>query len=312
MKQQAANGPRAGRHVAEGIAERMKQGESFADAMEPSRQKFPPLFLELVRVGEETGRLAETFEALEEYFESARAAKRTLIQAMVWPVFMFCSALTVITLLILVMGLIPGGFDPIGLGLTGPTGALVFLMIVSAVVGLGLFLLNQSKNDQAFRSRLEGSLVGVPVIGDCLRAFALQRFSLSLAMTTAAGLRADRSVKMSLKATANRAYAMHADNVARRIRKGEEIAATLQGLGPHLFPTDFVSMVETGEQSGELAEVMERLAKEYHQEASRKLRTAAMVAGGAVYAGVAIMVIFMIFRIASAIGSIYQNALQGF
>src|SRR5262245_19532999 len=70
FKQQAKSGPRALRAIAADVAEKLSAGSSLVDAFEPYRGHFPPLFLELVEVGEQTGRLEDTFRELEQYYES--------------------------------------------------------------------------------------------------------------------------------------------------------------------------------------------------------------------------------------------------
>ena len=66
FKQQAKSGPRPLRALAGELAGKLAAGESLEDALEPHRNKFPPLFVELVAVGEQTGRLEDTFQELEE------------------------------------------------------------------------------------------------------------------------------------------------------------------------------------------------------------------------------------------------------
>ena len=147
-------------------------------------------------------------------------------------------------------------------------------------------------------SYLVAWLLGVPGLGGCFRAFALQRFSLALYMTQEAGLRIDRALQLSFRATANDAYWRQADSVVKKARSGTEIATLLAGCGSRLFPDEFVDAVQVGEVTGQLAEVMQKQAKIYREEAGRKLKVLTMIAGGAVYAAVGLMIIIMIFRIA--------------
>jgi type IV pilus assembly protein PilC len=310
FRQQAKSGPAAARPLAKTLADRLEQGDSLEDALAPHRGKVPLLFAELVAVGEQTGRLTETFGVLEQYFETVLAARRAFLKALTWPLFMAGSAVMVVALLILVMGLIPGGFDPIGLG-TGPGRAVAFLFVAGSVAAVGGFLFFKVRDDDSARAAVEGAVLPVPALGGCVRAFALQRFSLAMEMATEAGLRVDRAIKLALRATANRAYAGNADRAAKAIRGGQEVADVLAGCGPHLFPADYIDVVVVGEESGQLAEVMKKLADQYREESVRKLKTLTMIAGGAVYAGVGLMVIVVIGRIVMAIGGIYDDAMRG-
>src|SRR5262249_43830838 len=163
---------------------------------------------------------------------------------------------------------IPGGFDPIGLGLTGPAGALTFLVAAGSVFAAAGFLFVKIRDDESARASVEGAVLPVPGLGSCVRAFALQRFSLAMHMTTEAGLRVDRAIKLALRAAANKAYLRNADRSAKLVRGGQEVADVLEGCGPHLFPAEYVDAVRVGEESGQLAEVAAKLAGQYREEAA--------------------------------------------
>jgi type II secretory pathway component PulF len=202
-------------------------------------------------------------------------------------------------------------FDPLGLGLVGPVGAAVWLggaaAFTAVLVGGFLFV----RENEALRAKLEAKTLGVPGLGGCFRAFALHRFATAVEMTGEAGVSADRSIALALRATANDAYARHADGSAARLRKGDEISEVLEGLPPGLFPEDFLDTVRVGEMTGKLPEVMEKQAGHLRDEAARKMKTLAGIASGVVYAGVGLMIVILIFRIAMSIGGVYDDALKG-
>src|SRR4051812_24161302 len=85
FKQQAKSGPRPLRDVAEDVAAKLGAGESLEDAFAPYKTRFPPLFLELVAVGEQTGRLGDTFRELELYYESTLSIQRNFRSQMAYP-----------------------------------------------------------------------------------------------------------------------------------------------------------------------------------------------------------------------------------
>ena len=300
FRMQATSGPAVVRPLARTLADRMEAGESFEEALKPDRYRFPPLFVELVTVGEHSGRLTETFAELERHFETMLGARKRFLSALIWPGLMYVSAIAIVSLLLLILGLLGSGLDPLGLGLTGPAGAAVFfiaaVMFTAAVIGGVLFVLG----NEPLRGKLEGIALTLPGLAGCFRAFALQRFSTALYMTSEAGVRADRALAMSLRAAANERYAAHVDAAAKQARGGDEIGAILARCGRTLFPDEFLNAVHVGEVTGNLAEVMQKQAKHYREEAARKLKFLVMVLSGAIYAMVALLVIVMIFKIATA------------
>ena len=315
FSRQAKAGPTRSRPLAGEIAARLGKGSSLEDALGPHRHRFPTLFVELVAVGEQSGRLTETFGELERHFGMLQTARKQFLQALVWPAVSYLGAIGVVAFMLLILGMLaPAGgkaFDPLGLGLVGPVGAAVWLgcaaAVTAALVGGFLFV----RENEALRAKLEAKTLGVPGLGGCFRAFALHRFATAVEMTGEAGISADRSIALALRATANDAYARHADLCSTQLRNGEEISDVLNELPRGLFPEDFLDTVRVGEMTGKLPEVMEKQAGHLREEAARKMRTLAGIASGVVYAGVGLMIVILILRIALSIGGVYDDALKG-
>jgi type IV pilus assembly protein PilC len=298
FRQQAKSGPSALRSTAARIADRLEEGEALEDALKPESAKFPPLFVELLSVGEHTGRLPDIFAELEEHYESVKAARRSFLRMLIWPGIQYFGAIFVIFLMLFVLGLFGSGLDPLGLGLTGTSGAFLFLFLAllftAGVVGIVLVLVN----NQALRSKAEAVGLRIPGLAGCFQAFALSRFCVAYYMTAEAGMRADRCLRLSLRATANQAYMREAENAAKAARKGDEVPEILAVHGSRLFPDEIISALQLGEETGRLAEVMKKQSDYYREEARRKMRTLAMIAAGLVYVSIAIMIIVIIFKIA--------------
>ena len=140
-------------------------------------------------------------------------------------------------------------------------------------------------------------MLKIPGLAPVARAFALHRFSMAAHMTIEAGLKADRVLKSSLRATANKAYQKEGERAAKLARKGNEIVETLGKLGPTLFPDEFIQAVHVGEESGRLAEVMEKEAKVYQEASIRGMKFLVKVVTGFVYFCIAVLIIVCIFRI---------------
>ena len=315
FRMQGKSGPAKGRELALELAARCDDGQSLRAALKPDAARFPVLFVELVGVGEKTGRLTEVFGTLEDYFQTVIDANRKFTQAIIWPAMMYVAAIFVVAGLLLILGLIAPadgkGFDVLGLGLLGPTGAMVWLAVTggfTAAVVVGVLYV---KSHDRLRAKGEALALKIPGLAGCFRAFALQRFSLGLQMTGEAGLKADKSLELSFRATANAAYTAHALDSANHARAGNKIAPTLAACGETLFPADYLDAISVGETTGRLPDVMARLAKQYQEEAARKMTLLASIAGGAVYAMVGLMVIALIVRILMSIGGVYADAMRG-
>lgn len=304
FQQQANKGPRELRDVAGRIALNLEKGESLEDSLEKERDRFPPLFRELATIGERTGHLPEMFGELEEYYSLQHSLKRQFYSQIIWPVFQFVAAVVVIALLIWILGMIAdskGGeaMAPIGMGLTGASGAITFLIGI-AVILLSLYgaykLMTRSFSRQAAFASL---LLRLPAIGPCVEALAMNRFCIALRLTLETGMPVQHAMRLTLRATANAAFSQYEDVVVRAVKEGEEIATALS-FCPSL-PEEFLEIITVGEVSGQLPETMIRQAAYYQEESERRMKTLTRFASLGVYGAVAIFIIFAIFRIASGI-----------
>jgi type IV pilus assembly protein PilC len=301
FRQQAKRGPGPVRPVAERISQDLEKGEDLESALKSEQHAFPPLFLALASVGEESGSLPEVFTELEKYYDLQQKLRRQFLGQIAWPVFQLCAAIVVITLLILVMGLIadkrPGGkpFDPLGLGLLGPSGAIIFVTVVLLIFLLLAFVYYGGKHLLRQKGLVDNFLLRLPVLGPTLRALALTRFCLGLRLTLETGMPIARALELSLRATDNDAFAAKTQEVRDSLRAGDEVAEALAKT--RLFPEEFQNVIATAEESGRLTEVLEHQTKYYQEESSRRLTVLTHVAGWCVWLAVAVLIIIAIFRI---------------
>jgi type II secretory pathway component PulF len=308
FRQQASKGPPAVRPVAGRIATALEDGDSLERALHHEESSFPPLFLAMTHVGEESGMLAEVFGELEQYYIRQQKLWRTFLGQIAWPVTQFVLAIFVLAGLILIMGMIAPtagaeGFDPLGLGLAGPTGALIFLAAVFGILfGLALAWWVMTRSLRR-RAAVHAFLLRLPAVGRCLRAMALARFCMALRLTTETGMSVLKAMRLSLQATDDEAFVAQAGAVEAVIRKGDDLTTALTKTG--VFPEDFLNIIAVAEESGKLSDVLQHQAEHYNEEAGRRLAALTALAGYGVYAFIGLLIILAIFRIATWIFSHY-------
>jgi type IV pilus assembly protein PilC len=308
MTQQGKKGPLPVRPVAARMGARMTKGEDFATVLQEEERFFPPLFLSLSSVGEDTGKLPEALRELEEFFRLQLKLKKEFISQITWPLTQYVLAILVIALLIWILGVVaPAGAKPpiTVFGLYGGSGAQLFLAIVlafhAALLGLYWFVravLNMGPAVDRF-------LLRIPALGPMLEALALCRFSMSMGLTVEAGTPIADAVRLSLNATSNGAYADRVDAAVAMIRGGETLAQALRE--QNLFPEEYIDIVETAEVSGNEPEVFHRLAEQNNETATIRMKVLTNAAAWTVWVLVAIFIIIMIFQLYSQyIGAINQ------
>lgn len=302
FRNQAKRGRAQVRPPAGRIADALEGGDSLEDALQREQTYFPSLFLALARVGEHSGMLAEVFAEMEKYYLRQRKLWRQFLTQSTWPLIQFVLAIFVLAGLILIMGMIAesrGGqpLDPLGLGLAGPSGAMIFLGVVFGVlVGLGAiyWLLTRRLSGAV---AMETFLLGLPALGPCLRALALARFCMALRLTTETGMSIVDAMRLSLSATGNAAFVARSEQIETELRRGEELTRALAKSG--LFPEEFQQMMAVAEESGTLDQVLAHQTEHYQEESGRRLAALTSLAGYCVYGFVALIIIIAIFRIAT-------------
>jgi len=284
-----------------GIAEAVADGNEVADAMREQGERFPDLVVEMVAVAEETGTLPEILKGLAEHYENNLRLRRDFLASITWPCIQFVLAVLIIALVIYILGWIAasrGGqpLDVLGFGLVGTKGAIIWLaMAAGTVVSLATAYMLVA-NSLAGKRALDGFLLGVPVVGHCMRSFAIARFSWAFYLTQQSGMSIDKSLQSSLRATNNGAFIAAGAVICRRVNEGDDLATALRA--SNLFPIDFLSMVEVAEHSGTVPEALHRLSPQFEDNARRSLAAMTAFLGWLVWGVVALFIIFFIFRIA--------------
>jgi len=280
------------------VRDRVADGDSVASALAATAGYFPPMVVEMVEVGERTGRLELVFLRLGEHYDRILKLQRDFLMGIAWPLFELTLGVLIIGVLILVLGLIGGDIDgqKLGvLGLSGWSGLLIYASIIGtivAVIATGIFGVRQGliSVDPLFRL-----LMHVPGIGGGLRTLAMSRLTWSLAMATDSDIDPRRALELSIRTTQNTYYTRHIDGMKLVISRGGEMTAAFQQT--HAFPDDFLDALHTGEVSGQISESMAVLAREYENRAKNFYRLLAVIAGLVVFLMVAAVMIFMIFTL---------------
>jgi type II secretory pathway component PulF len=186
FRQQAKKGSPALRPVAQRISEGLERGEDLEAMLHQEQAAFPPLFVALAQVGEESGNLPEIFGELEKYYVLQRKLERQFWSQSAWPIFQFFAAAFVIAGLLWILEVVGGKgldgkpMDPLGFGLVGAKGAAMFLGVTFGTLGLLFVLYLIAVRTLRQKALVDALLQRIPVLGPCLRALAMTRFCLSL------------------------------------------------------------------------------------------------------------------------------------
>ncbi len=288
-------------------------GRTLAEAFRKEDPLFPPLFLDLVHVGEQTGSVPEVFASLSKYYDSRLKQVRDFRAAISWPMIQLIAAIGIVGLLVFILGLLPAGpdgkpFDVIGLGLYGASGAITWFLGWAAAAAGGFVVWKLVSNNTGWQMVLHPMLLGIPVIGLCMRSFAISRFSWCFALTQQAGMSIRPSLECSLKATGNGAFITAQPFIWQELDSGETFTDALTS--SKLFPPEYLQLVATAEETGTVPEQLDRMSHLFEDEAQRAMNRMTAIFSGIVWASVAMMVIFFIFRIAMMYVGMLNDAVK--
>ncbi len=276
-------------------------GESLSFALAATGDLFPPLFLDMVHVGEQTGTLGRVYKRLAAHYRHLQRLERAFLAAISWPMLQLFAAICVIGLLIWVLGMIPrrtGGqaIDILGFGLVGNRGLLIYINVIT-VVGLCVAgLVVAVRRGKLWTRPLQRAVMRVPIVASCLEKLALARLAWVLHLTMNVAMDLRRVMPLVLRATRSDFYIRHTDQVVADVAAGMPIHEALAATGA--FPDDFLDALAVAHESGQIVESMDRLSNRYEEESESAMQTLASLAGGAVWLAVVAMIIFMIFRLA--------------
>ena len=251
----------------------VESGASLADAMEKHPPAFDDLYVNMVAAGEAGGILDVILQRLSVYLEKAVKLKNQVKSALIYPVTVLVIAAVVVWVILwkvipvfaqLFAGL--GGELPFltraVVGASKFVGRWSWLMII--MIGVVIAALRQYHQTYRGRRVLDGLLLKVPVLGMILRKIAVARFCRTLATLTASGVPILDGLEITAKTSGN---AIIEDSIMA-VRKSVEEGKTISGpLGEtKVFPAMVVQMINVGEQTGALDQMLSKIADFYEEE----------------------------------------------
>ncbi len=252
----------------------VEAGTSLSQSLKPFPQHFDRLFTNLVAVGEESGTLDILLDKVALHMEKVEAIKSKIKSAMFYPAAIIVVAIVVVSLLMIFV--IPQ-FEALFQGFGGDLPTLTqFMVTVSRwfqnywYIGFPILIIGVVATLQAYkRSEKMKFLVDrislkLPVFGVVLQKGALARFARTLATMFGAGVPLMDSLEAVAGACGNRVYEEGILDVRQEISSGRPLEESMAKTG--LFPGMMLQMVGTGEESGELETMLDKVGEFYERE----------------------------------------------
>jgi len=251
-------------------------GSTFSEALAQHPKVFNRLFVNMVKAGEIGGVLEVVLRRLSEFMEKAQKIKGKVIAAMFYP----CAVITVATgiMAILMIIVIPKFKDVFSGTLTGgkqlPPFTTLVLNISDAIrlhivrtliIGAVVFILFEIiVHTKVGRRLFDQFKLKIPVLGPVISKVAISRFTRTLGTLVSSGVPILQALTIVKETSGNVVVAQAVSDVHESVKEGETITAPLEA--SRVFPPMVVSMVDVGEQTGALPEMLMKIADSYDEE----------------------------------------------
>ncbi|MCB8881476.1 type II secretion system F family protein [Acidisoma cellulosilytica] len=303
------------RRIVARLLGRVRDGSSLAEAMSAEKNVFPRLCISMVRAGEEGGAVRAVLERVAEFLVRSEAIRQKVISALVYPVILTVVALgSVALILTLVIPQFETMFTDAGAKL--PMATRIVLLASKGLRGywlwllLGLVLLVGAARGlgslgqiQRLRDRL---LLRLPLLGGILIRFEVSRLCRSLAVLLANGVPAARALSLAGATVGNRLMVEAIETLATRFKEGAALAPSLEATGR--FPPLAVQLIQIGEETGRLAEMLQQVADIYDQEVERVLQRGMALLIPVITIVMGLLVAFIMAAVMTAMVSISELA----
>jgi type IV pilus assembly protein PilC len=255
------------------IASRVASGSSLHAAVAGYPKIFESYWIEVIRTGELTGQMGPVLVELNKQIREARETRRKIVGSLTYPLVLIFVAIVSLTLMLwMVVPTFAGMFKDMGAELPAITqfvvdasaGVVDYGLYALVAIVAGVFGMRSYLQTDAGRRNVGGIGLVTPLIGPLLVQMAMYRFSSNIALLLKSGV----PLLETLSAMANvfQNSPIYRDALWRaraRVAAGRPLAFALEETG--LFTTMLTNMVRTGEESGQLAAVMEQIAPYYKE-----------------------------------------------
>ena len=264
-----------------GIADSVESGSTFSEALANFPKIFTRLFVNMVKAGEAGGQLELVLNQLAEFMEKAEKLKAKVKAAMIYPIAVICVAVGVLSyLMISVVPKFKDIFSDFDTELPQMTTVLINTsnwiksnvyydhppyvgMLIMIPVGIVIVLKILAKTDMG-KFYIDSGKLNAPLFGQLVRKVSIARFARTLGTLINSGVPILQALNIVRETSGNEVISKAVGSVHDSIREGESICTPLRET--KVFTPMVISMIEVGEETGKLPDMLIRIANNYDDE----------------------------------------------
>lgn len=294
----------------------IENGSALSEALRQFPSVFDDLYANMVKGGETGGKLPETISRLAGFLEASAKLRRKVKSAMMYPIIVLSIALLIATgMIVFIVPVFGSMFKDFGRDLPGPTQMLLDLsgflkkyglFLLAGLIGGG-WLFKQWKATPQGAYAFDGFMLKFPVFGELNRKVACARFAQTFGQLIHSGVPILTALQIASGATGNKVAGQIVLEARAVVEKGEPLSNAL--LTQTVYPTMFVRMLQAGEKTGKVDEMMDSIAGFYEDEVETMLgdltsllEPLLMVFLGIIIGGIVLCMFLPIFKMGEVVG----------
>ncbi|MFA6295646.1 MAG: type II secretion system F family protein [Candidatus Paceibacterota bacterium] len=256
------------------IADDLQSGSSISGALSKHPKVFNDFYVNMVKAGEESGKLNETFAYLADYLDRTYELSSKVRGALIYPAFVVATFFTVMYLMFtMVIPKISGILTESGTAL--PVYTVVILgisnflssygFIILAVLAVVFFFLVRYIRTPGGRVAFDKFKLHIPYVSTLFRKLYLSRFAANMNTMLSSGIPIVRALELTGNVIDNKIYEGILKEAAEAVKGGKTLSEAMSN-NPHEIPGILVQMTKVGEETGEVGNILKTLAHFYSRE----------------------------------------------
>jgi type IV pilus assembly protein PilC len=303
--------------VLDDVHEKVRAGTALSDAFQSHGDLFPSVYTASLMAGERAGNLDAVLRRFVAYSKVVDTVRKKTISALIYPAILI--GLAIVLVAIIVIKVVPTFSDfyasfeadlPLSTRIIVAVSDFVRTNLLLLVVGLlaavaGFYAWIKQPGQGA---RFDRALLKIPVVGPSIRKFSTSQLARTLATLLGGGIPLVNALEIASRSTGNRHMGQEMAVVAQRVREGQSFAATL--LERQVVPDVAIKMIEVGESTGALQEMLNSLADFYDEEIETEvgrfvtvIEPALLIIMGIVIAVIVLALYLPLFELTAVVGS---------
>ncbi len=304
--------------VLDDVYEKVRGGTALSEAFESHGDLFNGVYTASLLAGEKSGSLEGVLRRYVQHTKTIAAVRARTISALIYPIILMLLAVVLVGGIVFkVVPQFADFFDQMGHGAQLPLATRILVGVSTTLVGQLWLIVTVAVvivaaaaawlRQKGSRRQLDALILRTPFAGTLARKFATAQVARTVATLLTGGIPLVNAVETASKAIGNQAVSADLAEVARQVREGSGFGIALAKR--HTFPDVAVEMVEVGESTGALAEMLNSVADFYDEENETTLTRFAglvepvlLIVMGAVIAGLVLALYLPLFQLSSLVG----------